>query len=87
MIMDKPVVEVETTVGPTQRTSGRLKGTTLPWSCAFYRKNGVMMRADGIETLRGFDAILLGAVGWQAAVPDSVSLHGLLLPIRKAFVQ
>jgi len=37
--------------------------------------------------LRGFDAILLGAVGWPAEVPDSVSLHGLLLPIRKAFVQ
>ncbi len=36
---------------------------------------------------RPFDAILLGAVGWPAEVPDSVSLHGLLLPIRKAFVQ
>ena len=46
-----------------------------------------MMPEDGIETLRGFDAILLGAVGWPAEVPDSVSLHGLLLPIRKAFVQ
>ena len=34
---------------------------------------------DGIETLRGFDAILLGAVGWPKRVPDSVSLHGLLL--------
>lgn len=46
-----------------------------------------MMPEDGIETVRGFDAILLGAVGWPAEVPDSVSLHGLLLPIRKAFVQ
>ena len=46
-----------------------------------------MMPEDGIETLRSFDAILLGAVGWPAEVPDSVSLHGLLLPIRKAFVQ
>lgn len=46
-----------------------------------------MMPQDGIDTLRGFDAILLGAVGWPAEVPDSVSLHGLLLPIRKAFVQ
>lgn len=64
-----------------------LDGTTLPWSCDFYEKTGAMMPADGIETLRGFDAILLGAVGWPARVPDSVSLHGLLLPIRKAFVQ
>lgn len=64
-----------------------LEGRTFPWSCAFYKETGAMMPADGIETLRGFDAILLGAVGWPAEVPDSVSLHGLLLPIRKAFVQ
>ncbi len=64
-----------------------LDGTEFPWSCAFYRETGIMMPADGIEALRGFDAILLGAVGWPAEVPDSVSLHGLLLPIRKNFVQ
>ena len=64
-----------------------LTGKTFPWSCAFYKETGAMMPSDGIETLRGFDAILLGAVGWPAEVPDSVSLHGLLLPIRKAFVQ
>lgn len=64
-----------------------LNGTAFPWSCAFYRETGAMMPADGIETLRSFDAILLGAVGWPAEVPDSVSLHGLLLPIRKSFVQ
>jgi tartrate dehydrogenase/decarboxylase/D-malate dehydrogenase len=65
----------------------KLEGTTFPWSCNFYDKTGAMMPADGIETLRGFDAILLGAVGWPKRVPDAVSLHGLLLPIRKAFVQ
>ncbi len=64
-----------------------LEGTEYPWSCAFYKETGAMMPADGIETLRSFDAILLGAVGWPAEVPDSVSLHGLLLPIRKSFVQ
>ena len=65
----------------------KLGGTTFPWSCAYYKQTGAMMPADGIETLRAFDAIYLGAVGWPAEVPDSVSLHGLLLPIRKAFVQ
>ena len=45
-----------------------------------------MMPDDGIETLRGFDAILLGAVGWPG-VPDHVSLWGLLIPIRRAFRQ
>ncbi|WP_427024925.1 tartrate dehydrogenase [Aureimonas ureilytica] len=64
-----------------------LEATRFPWSCAFYRETGAMMPADGIETLRGFDAVFLGAVGWPAEVPDSVSLHGLLLPIRKAFTQ
>ncbi|CAN7641736.1 tartrate dehydrogenase [Rhizobium sp. LjRoot258] len=64
-----------------------LEGTEFPWSCAFYKQTGAMMPADGIQILRGFDAILLGAVGWPAEVPDSISLHGLLLPIRKAFVQ
>ncbi len=64
-----------------------LEGTSFPWSCEYYRETGVMMPADGIETLRKFDAIYLGAVGWPVEVPDSVSLHGLLLPIRKAFVQ
>lgn len=64
-----------------------LQGTRLPWSCAYYRETGAMMPADGIEILREFDAIYLGAVGWPAEVPDSISLHGLLLPIRKAFVQ
>lgn len=64
-----------------------LEGTSFPWSCEYYRQTRVMMPADGIETLRKFDAIYLGAVGWPVEVPDSVSLHGLLLPIRKAFVQ
>ena len=64
-----------------------LAGTEFPWSCRFFKETGRMMPEDGIDTLRGFDAILLGAVGWPAEVPDSVSLHGLLLPIRKAFVQ
>ena len=64
-----------------------LKTETFPWSCEYYVETGAMMPADGIETLRGFDAVYLGAVGWPKTVPDSVSLHGLLLPIRKAFTQ
>jgi tartrate dehydrogenase/decarboxylase/D-malate dehydrogenase len=64
-----------------------LAGTSYPWSCDYYLQHGTMMPADGIDTLKSFDAVLLGAVGWPAQVPDSVSLHGLLLPIRKAFVQ
>ena len=46
-----------------------LAGTEFPWSCRFFKDTGRMMPEDGIETLRGFDAILLGAVGWPAEVP------------------
>ncbi|MCK0174279.1 tartrate dehydrogenase [Mycolicibacterium sp. F2034L] len=56
------------------------------WSCQRYQREGAMMPADGIDTLRGFDAVLLGAVGWPG-VPDHVSLWGLLIPIRRAFRQ
>jgi tartrate dehydrogenase/decarboxylase / D-malate dehydrogenase len=66
---------------------GGLAPVAFDWSCARYLATGAMMPADGIATLRGFDAVLLGAVGWPATVPDAVSLHGLLLPIRKAFRQ
>ncbi|WP_207101310.1 tartrate dehydrogenase [Paracoccus shandongensis] len=64
-----------------------LEPTRFDWSCETYLATGRMMPEDGIDQLRPFDAIYLGAVGWPATVPDSVSLHGLLLPIRKAFDQ
>jgi tartrate dehydrogenase/decarboxylase/D-malate dehydrogenase len=58
----------------------------LPWSCDYYGQHGRMMPEDGIERLRQFDAILLGAVG-SPSVPDHISLWGLLIPIRRAFDQ
>jgi tartrate dehydrogenase/decarboxylase / D-malate dehydrogenase len=58
----------------------------FPYSCAYYLKHGAMMPEDGIERLRPFDAILLGAVG-SPHVPDHVSLWGLLIPIRRTFDQ
>ena len=45
-----------------------------------------MMDADGIEKLKAFDAIFLGAVG-APGVPDHISLWDLLLIIRKSFDQ
>jgi tartrate dehydrogenase/decarboxylase/D-malate dehydrogenase len=56
------------------------------WSCQRYLETGALMPADGLDTLRAYDAVLLGAVGW-ADVPDHVSLWGLLIPIRRAFSQ
>jgi tartrate dehydrogenase/decarboxylase/D-malate dehydrogenase len=62
-----------------------IRGETFPWSCDYYLQTGAMMPVDGMETLRRFHAIYLGAVGWPAKVPDAISLHGLLLPIRRYF--
>ncbi len=45
-----------------------------------------MMPEDGLEQIRGHDAIYLGAVGFPG-VPDHVSLWGLLIPIRREFQQ
>jgi tartrate dehydrogenase/decarboxylase/D-malate dehydrogenase len=56
------------------------------WSCEYYAKHGSMMPADGIQQLRPFDAVFLGAVGFPG-VPDHVSLWGLLIPIRREFDQ
>ena len=44
------------------------------------------MDDDGIEKLKKFDAIFLGAVG-APGVPDHISLWDLLLTIRKSFDQ
>ena len=60
--------------------------TEFDWSCETYHKTGRMMPEDGIQQLRNFDAIYLGAVGYPG-VPDNLSLWGLLLPIRRAFDQ
>ncbi len=56
------------------------------WSCERYHNVGSMMPEDGLEQIRGHDAIYLGAVGFPG-VPDHVSLWGLLIPIRRKFNQ
>jgi tartrate dehydrogenase/decarboxylase/D-malate dehydrogenase len=63
-----------------------LEWTTFDWSCERYAKTGSMMPEDGLEQLRKFEAIFLGAVGFPG-VPDHVSLWGLLIPIRRGFQQ
>ena len=52
------------------------------WSCETYAKTGRMMPEDGLDQLRPFDAVFLGAVGYPG-VPDHVSLWGLLIPLRR----
>lgn len=56
------------------------------WGSDYYRKHGVLMPADGLDRLRGADAIYFGAVG-DPHIPDHVTLWGLRLPICQGFDQ
>jgi len=64
----------------------RLAIETFPWGSDYYRQHGRMMPADGLATLRKFDAIYFGAVG-APDVPDHITLWGLRLPICQGFDQ
>ena len=63
-----------------------LEWNRLPWNTAHYKRHGRMMPEDGWDTLRKHDAILLGAIG-SPEVPDHITLHGVLLPMRRRFDQ
>ncbi len=75
-------------LGKTSQLSREFKFefARFPWGCEYYLKHGKMMDDDGMEQLRNFDAIYLGAVGYPG-VPDHISLWDLLLKIRKGFDQ
>ncbi|WP_423751018.1 isocitrate/isopropylmalate dehydrogenase family protein [Salinirarus marinus] len=60
--------------------------TRYDWGTERYLDAGAMMPDDGLDRLEDHDTILLGAVG-HPDVPDHITLHGLLLPIRKGFDQ
>ncbi len=59
----------------------------FPYSCEYYLEHGDMMAPDGLERLKDFDAIFLGAVGNVKLVPDHISLWGLLIKLRREFEQ
>lgn len=58
----------------------------LPWGCRYYQEQGKIVPDNFLEILRPLDAILLGAVGWPAMLPDHVTLSPLVR-IRQAFDQ
>lgn len=61
--------------------------TYFPWGCDYYLEHSEMMPQDGIDILKQFDHIFLGAVGMPDLVPDHVSLWGLLIKIRREMKQ
>jgi tartrate dehydrogenase/decarboxylase/D-malate dehydrogenase len=56
------------------------------WGGDWYRAHGRMMPADGLEALKGKDAILFGSAG-DPHIPDHVTLWGLRLAICQGFDQ
>jgi tartrate dehydrogenase/decarboxylase/D-malate dehydrogenase len=68
----------------SRHEKANLNWNRLPWSSAYYGKTGKMLPDDGWEQLCQHDAILLGAIG-SPDVPDHITLHGLLLPLRRRF--
>ena len=56
------------------------------WGGDHYRRHGTMMPADGLEALRGKDAILFGSAG-DPDIPDHITLWGLRLKICQGFDQ
>src|SRR5947209_10612460 len=67
-----------------RRFGFELQWKEFDWSCETYAKTGRMMPEDGLDQLRPYDAVFLGAVGYPG-VPDHVSLWGLLIPLRRHF--
>lgn len=67
-------------------SSARVEWNSLPWSTAFYKKTGSIVPPDGWDLLRKHDAVLFGAVG-SPDVPDTVTVQGIILPMRRKFDQ
>ena len=57
---------------------------TFPWGAGYYLREGRVAPPDMLDRLRGYDAILLGAVG-DPRVPDHLPAHQLIQVIRKGF--
>ena len=60
--------------------------TSFAWGGDWYRAHGEMMPADGLDALRGMDAILFGSAG-DPHIPDHITLWGLRLKICQGFDQ
>ncbi len=63
-----------------------LNYSEFDWGCDYYEKKGKVAPDDYLDTLRGFDAIYLGALGDPERLPDHVTLRPLI-EIRQSFDQ
>src|SRR5262247_2752010 len=66
--------------------SFRFEFRNFDWGGDYYRRHGVMMPEDGLQQLRGQDAILFGSAG-DPHIADHITLWGLRLKICQGFDQ
>jgi tartrate dehydrogenase/decarboxylase/D-malate dehydrogenase len=64
----------------------RFEFENFEWGGDWFRAHGEMMPDDGLDALRGKDAILFGSAG-DPHIPDHVTLWGLRLKICQGFDQ
>ena len=71
-----------------QRIRGdfQLQPTHFDWGADYHARHGVVAPENYLETLRGFDAIFLGALGDPARLPDHITLEPLVR-LRQRFDQ
>jgi tartrate dehydrogenase/decarboxylase/D-malate dehydrogenase len=69
-----------------QRGGFAFEFAEFAWGGDWYRQHGRMMPDDGLDALRGMDAILFGSAG-DPHIPDHVTLWGLRLKICQGFDQ
>ena len=72
------------TTAATRAGTFRVEYERFDWGMAHFDVHGRVAPDDFLETLRPFDAIFLGAVGWPARLPDHVTLAPLIR-LRQAF--
>ncbi|MDE3149562.1 MAG: tartrate dehydrogenase, partial [Acidobacteriota bacterium] len=63
-----------------------LEFESFDWGGDFYRNHGEMMPANGLDALKGKDAILFGSAG-DPHIPDHITLWGLRLKICQGLDQ
>jgi len=83
-VIDQAIRAAETAA--RKHDSADLQWAKLPWSTAYYKQHGRMLPEDGWEQLKAYEAILFGAVG-DPSVPDKITVHELLLPMRRKYDQ
>ncbi|NJN33878.1 MAG: isocitrate/isopropylmalate dehydrogenase family protein [Saprospiraceae bacterium] len=79
-------VSVDVLMATAQKFGFTVETQSLPFGAGYYQEHGDFLPADGLDILRGFDAILFGAVGLPA-VDDTLPFKLFTNKVRTAFKQ